>query len=121
MQLASRQYEYSQISCRHRQKDHSVQRSEQGKPLTATDSLCQELMQVSLLVYAPDRARASHQQACSWRLRGLLGMRVSVTPLTPKLMHMGHNTTQNIDSSSMLLHDSLPVSASNVLPGTGCV
>ena len=30
-------------------------------------------------------------------LRGHLGMRVSVTPLTPKLMHMLHNPVQNVE------------------------
>ena len=34
---------------------------------------------------------------CYTRPRGHLGMRVSVTPSTPKLMHMPHNTAQSIE------------------------
>ena len=42
----------------------------------------------------------SHAANCSqhWassRLEGHLGMRVSATPLTPKLMHMPHNSAQS--------------------------
>ena len=31
-----------------------------------------------------------------WKAQRLLGMRVSATPLTPKLMHMLHNAGQSI-------------------------